>query len=93
MKDYKGEERHCDLVKIKSSTDGTNVLIISDTMKYQMHVPFQTLKLPMRIALLGVEAKNFISCPHIWNLKSTVNSVDLHCGDLFVVKDHASISA
>lgn len=47
----------------------------------------------MRIAILGVEAKNFISCPHIWNLNSAVNGEDLKGGDLFVVKDHASISA
>ena len=62
-------------------------------MTYQSHVPFQTLLLPMRIAILGAEAKNFISCPHIWNLKSAVNAVDLKGGDLFIVKDHASISA
>jgi purine nucleoside phosphorylase len=49
--------------------------------------------LPMRIAILGVEAKNFISCPHIWNLKSSKNNEDLKAGDLFVVKDYASISA
>ena len=49
--------------------------------------------LPMRIAILGVEAKNFISCPHIWNLKWEKNSGELKAGDLFVVKDHASISA
>jgi hypothetical protein len=49
--------------------------------------------LPMRIAILGVEAKNFICCPHIWNLQSAKNQEDLKAGDLFVVKDYASISA
>jgi hypothetical protein len=47
----------------------------------------------MRIAILGVEAKNFISCPHIWNLQWARNADELKGGDLFVVKDHASISA
>lgn len=46
-----------------------------------------------QIAILGVEAKNFISCPHIWNLQWARNPEELKAGDLFVVKDHASISA
>jgi len=46
----------------------------------------------MRIAILGVEAKNFICCPHIWNLQSAKNQDELKAGDLFVVKDYASIS-
>jgi hypothetical protein len=49
--------------------------------------------LPMRLAILGVDAKNFICCPHIWNLQSAKNQDDLKAGDLFVVKDYASISA
>ena len=69
------------------------MLLVSATLSYQSHVPFQTLLLPMRIAILGVEAKNFISCPHIWNLRWAKNPEELHAGDLFVVKDHASISA
>lgn len=92
LKDYKGESRHVDLVKV-TSQGGVSVLVISDTLSYQSHVPFQTLLLPMRIAILGVEAKNFISCPHIWNLQWARNADELRAGDLFVVKDHASISA
>jgi len=92
LKDYKGESRHVDLVKV-TSQGGVSVLVISDTLSYQSHVPFQTLLLPMRIAILGVEAKNFISCPHIWNLQWARNADELKAGDLFVVKDHASISA
>ena len=92
IKDYKGEDKHVDLVKV-TSKDGVSVLIISETMTYQSHVPFQTLLLPMRIAILGAETKNFISCPHIWNLQWERNPEDLKAGDLFVVKDHASISA
>ena len=92
LKDYKNERKHVDLTKV-TSKDGVSVLILSETTTYQSHVPFQTLLLPMRIAILGVDAKNFISCPHIWNLKSAKNSQDLKAGDLFVVKDHANISA
>ena len=94
LKDYKseGDNKHVDLVKV-TSKGGVSVLLLSATLSYQSHVPFQTLMLPMRIAILGAEAKNFISCPHIWNLTWARNPEDLHAGDLFVVKDHASISA
>jgi len=43
--------------------------------------------LSTRIALLATQAKNILSCPHIWFLEKS-----LKCGDLFVVKDHANIS-
>jgi hypothetical protein len=92
LKDYKNERKHVDLTKV-TSKDGVSVLILSETTTYQSHVPFQTLLLPMRIAILGVEAKNFLSCPHIWNLHSSKNPISLKAGDLFVVKDHANISA
>jgi hypothetical protein len=92
IKDYKGEAKHVELVKV-TSQGGVSVLVISDTLSYQSHVPFQTLLLPMRIAILGAEAKNFIACPHVWNLQWAKNSEELKAGDLFVVKDHASISA
>lgn len=92
LRDYKDEDRHVSLVKI-TTKDGLSVLILSETLVYQSHVPFQTLLLPMRIAILGSEVKNFLSCPHVWNLKWTRNPEDLHAGDLFVVKDHANISA
>jgi len=39
IKDYKGEDKHVDLVKV-TSKDGVSVLIISETMTYQSHVPF-----------------------------------------------------
>lgn len=39
LKDYKGEDKHVDLVKI-TSKDGLSVLIVSDTLAYQSHVPF-----------------------------------------------------
>lgn len=92
LKDYKGEDKHVDLAKV-TSKGGVSVLVISETLSYQSHVPFQTLLLPMRIAILGAEAKNFISCPHIWNLQWARNPNELKAGDLFVVQDHASISA
>ena len=42
----------------------------------------------MRIALLATDATNIYSCPHVWSL-DTKNET----GDLFLVKDHANISA
>jgi len=41
----------------------------------------------MRIALLATNAKIFYTCPHIWSLEQK------KAGSLFVVKDHANISA
>jgi hypothetical protein len=38
LKDYKGENKHVDLVKV-TSQGGVSVLIISDTLSYQSHVP------------------------------------------------------
>lgn len=67
LKDYKNEERSVGLIKIVSK-EGLPVLVVSETLNYQSHVPFQTLLLPMRIAIIGCEAKNFLSCPHVWNL-------------------------
>jgi hypothetical protein len=92
LKDYKNEERSVGLIKIVSK-EGLPVLVVSETLNYQSHVPFQTLLLPMRIAILGCESKNFISCPHIWNLQSRLNPEPLTAGDLFIVRDHANISA
>ena len=48
LKDYKGESRHVDLVKV-TSQGGVSVLVISDTLSYQSHVPFQTLLHCLRI--------------------------------------------
>jgi hypothetical protein len=39
LKDYKGEHKHVDLVKATSQS-GVSVLIVSDTLTYQSHVPF-----------------------------------------------------
>jgi hypothetical protein len=39
LKDYKGESRHVDLVKVTSQS-GVSALVISDTLSYQSHVPF-----------------------------------------------------
>ena len=39
LKDYKTEEKHVDFVKI-TTQDNLSVLIISETLHYQSHVPF-----------------------------------------------------
>jgi hypothetical protein len=92
LKDYKTEDKSVDLVLVNTK-DSLPVLVVSETLAYQSHVPFQTLLLPLRIAILGAECKVFLSCPHIWNLQWERNSEKLQAGDLFVVKDHANISA
>jgi hypothetical protein len=53
IRDFKGEDKHVDLVKV-TSKDGVSVLVISETMTYQSHVPFQTLLLPMRVINLNI---------------------------------------
>ena len=94
LKEYKcSADKHVDLIKITTTKDATPILVLSETLTYQMHVPFQTLLLPMRIAILGSECKNFLACPHVWNLQWARNAEKLEAGDLFVVKDHANISA
>lgn len=42
---------------------------------------------------MGAESKNFITCPHIWTLNWEKNPDAYSAGDLFVVTDHANISA
>jgi hypothetical protein len=42
---------------------------------------------------LGSESKNFISCPHIWTLPVDTEIEKAKAGDLFLVHDHANISA
>ncbi len=49
LKDYK-EEKHVDVLKITSMKDNLSLLVISETLTYQSHVPFQTLLLPMRVS-------------------------------------------
>lgn len=48
LKDYKTERKHVDLVKV-TSKDGVSILLVSETLSYQAHVPFQTLLLPIRV--------------------------------------------
>ena len=43
-------KKHVDLVKI-TTTSGQTFTIISETLSYQSHVPFQSLMLPMRVSL------------------------------------------
>lgn len=69
LKDFKNEEKSVDLVQVSSNEK--DFLLIVGMASYQSHVPYQTLKLSMRIALLGVNARNVISCPHIWGLKQS----------------------
>lgn len=49
LKDYK-DNKHVDILRI-TTKDGVDLLVISDTLKYQTHVPFQTLLLPMRVKI------------------------------------------
>lgn len=51
LKDYKHEARHVDLVKITTTKGGQSVLVVSETLSYQSHVPFQTLLLPLRVII------------------------------------------
>lgn len=44
--------------------------------------------LPLRIALLATDAKTVISCPHVYGITSAFKP-----GELFIVRDHANISA
>lgn len=50
LKDYREADKHVDLVKI-TTTSGQTFTIISETLAYQSHVPFQSLMLPMRVSL------------------------------------------
>ena len=43
--------------------------------------------------MIGAESKNFISCPHVWTLPWSKNPDTYKAGDLFLVTDHANISA
>jgi len=43
--------------------------------------------------VLGSESKLFVTCPHIWSLKWDRNPELFNAGDLFIVTDHANISA
>lgn len=39
LKDYKSEEVHVDIVKV-TNPSGLSLLILSETLNYQSHVPF-----------------------------------------------------
>ena len=45
------------------------------------------------MCILGAESKNFISCPHIWTLNYEKNQTAYSAGDLFLVTEHANMSA
>ena len=40
LKDYKHEDKHVDIVKIITVKDNLSVILISETLSYQAHVPF-----------------------------------------------------
>ena len=48
LKDYRDEDTHVNLVKVTTPT-GQTLTIVSETLLYQSHVPFQTLMLPLRV--------------------------------------------
>lgn len=49
LKDYREADKHVDLVKV-TTTSGQTFTIVSETLSYQSHVPFQSLMLPMRVS-------------------------------------------
>ena len=48
MKDYH-ETKTVDLVRVQSKS-GEKVMVISETLSYQSHVPYQALLLSMRVS-------------------------------------------
>ncbi|CDW84928.1 purine nucleoside phosphorylase [Stylonychia lemnae] len=89
--DYHTEES-VDVLKI-TTKNGVSIIVLSQTLTYQSNVPFQTSLLPMRLIIMGCKAKNFLTCPHVWGLKHTEDTTAQNLGSLFIVKDHANISA
>ena len=49
LKDYRETDKHVDLVKV-STNAGQTFTIVSETLSYQSHVPFQSLMLPLRVS-------------------------------------------
>lgn len=82
LKDYHSSKT-VDLVKIQSK-HGSKIVVVSETLTYQSHVPYQTLMLPMRVSffisslfkvvILGCKPSKFIVSPHIWNIASKINT-------------------
>lgn len=85
--DYTDRARYVDILRVSTSPDSKDdILLLTEMMTYQSYAPLQTLMLPLRIALLATNPTTIISCPHIYG--TTLNP-----GDLFIVTDHANISA
>jgi len=82
LKDYHSPMT-VDLVKIQSK-QGSKIVVVSETLTYQSHVPYQTLMLPMRVSILisslfkvvilGCKPSKFIVSPHIWNIPSKIKT-------------------
>jgi len=72
LKDYHSPMT-VDLVKIQSK-QGSKIVVVSETLTYQSHVPYQTLMLPMRVVILGCKPSKFIVSPHIWNIPSKIKT-------------------
>ncbi len=87
--DYTDRERQVILIKAHIPQIKVDYLIITEMTTYQAYAPLQSLMLPIRIALLATGAKTVISCPHVYGITPD----QLQPGDLFIVKDHANISA
>lgn len=87
--DFTDRDRSVILVKVHIPGTKVDFLIVTEMMTYQAYAPLQTLMLPLRIALLATGAKNVISCPHVYGITSD----QLQPGELFIVRDHANISA
>ncbi len=62
LKDYREEDTHVDLVKV-STPNGQAFTIVSETLSYQSHVPFQSLMLPLRVSFTKI---NFLD-RNSWN--------------------------
>ena len=78
-----------DILRVSTTTDSKDdILVLTEMMTYQSYAPLQTLMLPLRIALLATDAKTVISCPHVYGITSAFKP-----GELFIVRDHANISA
>ena len=94
LTDYPHDKNHDSHKRVQVTrvlTKGTNpqkLVLIQDTLTYQVHVPYQSIMLPIRAVLLGCDAKNIVVCPKIWSFNETAKA-----GDLFVVNDHANLSA
>ena len=89
LQDYTDRSRKVDILRIRTTTNSQeDILVVTEMMTYQSYAPLQTLMLPLRIALLATDAKTVISCPHVYGINTS-----LQPGELFIVRDHANISA